>query len=232
MRLRQFWLGVRDELPLMLGVVPFGLIFGVVANAAHLPTLTSAAMSPIIFAGSSQLIFARLYGDGAPLLTIILTAAILNLRHVLYSASIAPYLQTFSRAWKTVLAYLLTDEAYAIVISHFERSGDPASFARQFKQWYFLGAGLTLWITWQLSTVLGVLVGGQIPESWGLDFSVPLTFIAIVVPALRDRSSAIAMLVSGALAVLLIAMPLRLNLVVASLAGVAVGLLIDQRRRA
>ena len=143
-RRREFLRGVLAEAPLMLGVMPFGLIFGVIVNAAHLPAIPAQSTSTIIFAGSSQFIFARLTGEGAPWITIILSAAIINLRHMLYSASIAPYLKPFGRGWKLLLAYLLTDEAYAIVINHFNQLPKGASLLKLHKQWYFLGAGLTL----------------------------------------------------------------------------------------
>jgi 4-azaleucine resistance transporter AzlC len=227
-RSREFLRGVRDIAPLLLGVVPFGLIFGVTVNAARMPAIAAQSTSPIIFAGSSQLVFARLFGEGAPWLTIIVTAAILNLRHMLYSASIAPYMRSFSRGWKLLCAYLLTDEAYAVAINHFNSLDSAQPLARQNKHWYFFGVGAALWLLWNISTALGIFVGGQIPESWALDFSVPLTFIAIVVPALRDRASIVAALTAGVVSVAAFAMPLKLSLVAATLLGIAAGLLVER----
>lgn len=227
-RARELVRGIVDIMPLMLGVVPFGFVFGVTVDAAALPPIPAQATSSIMFAGASQLIFARLFGESAPWITIVLTAAILNLRHLLYSASIAPYLQGFNRRWKALLAYLLTDEAYAIVINHFGKLGVSANLVRLHKQWYFLGAGATLWLCWQASTLLGIFAGGQIPASWALDFAVPLTFIAIVVPALKDRAGIAAALVAGLVAVVGNNLPLRLSLVVATLLGIAVGYALDR----
>jgi len=228
-RLREFTRGCLAELPMMLGVIPFGLIFGVAVNAAAMPAIPAQATSSIIFAGASQMIFARMFGEGAPLLTIIVTAAIINLRHVLYSASIAPYLQTFNRGWKFLLSYLLTDEAYAAAITHLDTLPKDAPFGRLFKQWYVFGAGITLWIGWQISTGVGIFVGGSIPPEWSLDFSLPLTFIAIVVPALRDRAGVAAAIASGIAAVALAAMPLKLGLVTATMLGIAVGMFIEAK---
>jgi 4-azaleucine resistance transporter AzlC len=227
-RFREFTRGVVDIAPLMLGVVPFGLIFGVTVNAAQLSAIPAQATSSIIFAGSSQLVFARLFGEGAPWLTIILTAAILNLRHVLYSASIAPFMRNFSRGWKWLCAYLLTDEAYAIAINHFNTLDSAAQLERLFKHWYFFGCGITLWMGWNISTAIGIFVGGQIPASWALDFSVPLTFIAIVVPALRDRASVAAAVTAGIVSIAAYAMPLKLGLVSATLAGIAAGVIVER----
>jgi len=228
-RAGEFLRGCAAELPMMLGVVPFGLIFGVAVNAAAMPAIPAQATSSVIFAGASQMIFARMFGEGAPLLTIVVTAAIINLRHVLYSASIAPYLQTFGRGWKFLLSYLLTDEAYAASIAHLDSLPKGAPLGQLFKQWYVFGAGITLWIGWQISTGVGIFVGGSIPPEWSLDFSLPLTFIAIVVPALRDRAGIAAAIVAGIAAVALASMPLKLGLVTATLLGIAIGMFFEAK---
>lgn len=227
---KAFWQGVLAVLPLELGVLPFGMIFGVTVNNAHMPALAAQATSTIIFAGSAQLIYARLFGSGAPWITLVLTAAILNLRHMLYSASIAPYMRSFDRRWKLLLAYLLTDEAYAVVISHFDKLGMDAPLLALRKHWFFFGAAVTLWLTWHLSTLIGIFVGGTIPESWSLDFAVPLTFIAIVVPALRDRAGGAAAITAGLVSVAAYSMPLKLSLVTATLLGIMAGVLVDRLR--
>lgn len=209
----------------MLGVVPFGLIYGVIVNNAQLSAALGQAMSTVIFAGSAQLITARLAGELAPALVIIATGAILNLRHLLYSASMAPHIRAASQPWRWLLAYLLTDEAYAVVIRRFEEK--PQTTLRQ-RCWYFLGVGLALWCTWHLSTATGIFLGAQIPAAWGLDFSVPLTFIALVVPALKDRSGGVVAACAGVAAVLLAGLPLKLGLLTAMLVGIAVGYILEQ----
>jgi 4-azaleucine resistance transporter AzlC len=225
-RQSEFFSGVKAVLPLELGVLPFGLIFGVTVHAASFPPIAAQATSTIIFAGSAQLITARLFGSGVPLLVIVLTSAIINLRHVLYSASIAPYFQSLNRKWKWLLAYLLTDEAYAISILHFEKL-ENANFIRMRKNWYFFGAGITLWVTWHLSTLIGVFIGGQIPASWGLDFAVPLTFIALVVPVLRERAGIAAAIVASVVSVVAFSMPYQLSLVTAALLGIFAGVAVE-----
>src|SRR5512135_530708 len=172
----EFTAGVKAELPILLGVLPFGLIYGVLASGAGLPASLAQAMSSIVFAGSAQFIAAQLIGAGAPALVLILTTLVVNLRHMLYSASVAPYIKHLRPRWKWLLAYLLTDEAYAVTILHYQESESALAH----KHWYFLGAGLALWSTWQLSTIVGVLAGAQVPESWALDFTLALTFIALV----------------------------------------------------
>jgi 4-azaleucine resistance transporter AzlC len=220
----EFFSGVKTVLPLMIGVLPFGMIYGILAIGAGLPPSTAQAMSAIIFAGSSQFIFAQLYALGIPSIINVLTVGVLNLRHGLYSASIAPYLQKLPNRWKWVLAYLLTDEAYAVTINHYQQDGNLRN-----KHWFYLGSGLTLWTTWQLSTAAGIFLGTSIPASWSLDFTLALTFIAIVVPALKDRSSIGAALSAGVAAVILFNLPLKLGLLAASLVGILVGLAIERR---
>lgn len=222
-----FLSGVRAELPILLGVVPFGMIYGVLAVEGGLSAVQAQSMSVIVFAGSAQFVMAQLFAAQTPLLVIIVTAGMLNLRHVLYSASIAPYLLHLRPLWRWGLAYLLTDEAYAVSVTNYQRGGDLA-----YKHWYFLGAGLALWTTWQVSTAVGILLGAQIPASWPLDFAVALTFIALVVPALEDRASVAAAIAAGVMAVIAYRMPLKLGLIVAGVVGILVGVGVETRLEA
>ena len=216
---KEFLTGFRDELPLLLGVMPFGMIYGILALAADLSTAEAQAMSVIVFAGSAQFMLVQLMAVGTPALVIIVTGFIINLRHALYSASIAPHIKYLSPLWKTLLSYLLTDEAYAIAITRYYKRD-----AGRHKHFYFLGAGLALWSSWQVSTAVGVFLGAQIPSSWSLDFTLALTFIAIVVPALKDRPSILAALSASITAVATISLPYKLNLIVAAIVGIVVGL--------
>jgi len=220
-----FWLGVRALLPLLLGVAPFGLIYGIVALQAGMPPLAAVLMSSIVFAGSAQFLLAQLIGSGAPALLMIGAVAVLNLRHALYSASVAPLLGHLSRPWKVLLAYLLTDEAYAAAIAHLM---DPAH--RAVRHWILLGSGLALWSGWQLSCLAGVLLGQSLPPDLPLDFALPLTFIAIVVPLIDGRARLAAALVAGAVAVVAAALPYKLGLFAAALAGLTAGVLLLPRQ--
>jgi len=218
--------GIKAELPILLGVSPFGMIYGVLALAAGLPAMLALAMSSVVFAGSAQFVGAQLIGAGAPGIVIVFTTFIVNLRHILYSASVAPHLAHLGPRWKCLLSYLLTDEVYAVAIMRFAQQPAPAPGA-SFPEWYFLGAGLAQWTIWQASTVVGIALGAEIPAGWTLDFAVALTFIALVVPALTDRPSAAAAVAAGIVAVLTAGWPYRLGLVVAALIGIAVGSLVE-----
>ena len=217
--------GSRDTLPLLPGAVPFGLIYGVAARAAGVPAWLAQAMSAVVFAGSAQFAVVQLVAVGAPAVILVLTGAVLNLRHLLYSASLAPELRPARSRWKALLAYLLTDEMYGVVSTRL-RAGLAAGDMR----WYALGSGLTLWIAWQLATLAGLLVGAQIPAAWSLDFAATLTFIALVVPLLRDRPSGLAASAAALVAALAVNVPLKLGLLLAMVVGVLAGLFAERGR--
>ncbi len=224
-RSHQFWRGVQNVTPILLGVFPFGMIYGVLARQSGLSIAASQAMSSIVFAGSAQFITAQLVSQAVPGLVVVLTIAVVNLRHALYSASVAGFVQHLNPGWKMLLSYFLTDEAYAVTITHYNREGSSGN-----QHWFFFGAGLGLWTCWQISTAIGVFLGAVIPASWSLDFTLPLTFIALVVPALNDRAGVAAALVGGVVAVIAFAMPYKLSIIVAALAGITAGLMVEGRK--
>jgi 4-azaleucine resistance transporter AzlC len=214
----EFFFGFRDELPILIGVIPFGLIFAILAQQAGLTAIEAQAMSLIVFAGSSQFMLVQLAGFKAPIAVMVATGFIINLRHLLYSASIAPYTKKLSFLWKVILSYLLTDEAYAVTISYFNKT------TKSTKHWYFLGAGIALWGSWQLSTWLGLLLGTQIPSNWSLDFTLALTFIALVMPMIQDRPSIFAAFSAGVISLMSVNFPYKLGLLVSALAGICIGI--------
>jgi predicted branched-subunit amino acid permease len=251
-RFSEFIGGVKAELPLLVGVLPFGTIFGVLALNAGMSRQAAQSMSWIVFAGSAQIVITQLVSVAAPAAVIVIAVFVVNLRHALYSASVAPYLRRLQAPWKWILAYLLTDEAYAVSILYFRRNdsieeerafqsgqamqsnpalNDLSASANpgNYRHYYLLGSGLALWVTWQTSTALGIFLGEAVPASWSLDFTLALTFIALVVPALKDRASLAAALAAGGTAVLAFNMPYKLGLMAAALAGILVGLLVEGR---
>ena len=212
------WAGVRDVSPLMLGIVPFALVAGIAAVDAGLGLAEAVGMSVIVFAGASQLAAFELLGSNAPLAVVIGTAAVINLRMVMYSASIAPYFADYGRRLRAGLAYVLTDQAYALSIAEYEENPERSRWR------YYLGAAASLWVVWQIGTVAGVVVGAGVPEAWGLTFAVPLVFLALLVPAMKDRPTTAAGVSAGAVAVVAAGLPLNLGLLVGAITGVAVGL--------
>lgn len=224
-RFNDFIRGVRDELPILLGVVPFGMIFGALAVHNGLSPFTAQSTSSIIFAGSAQFIAVQLMGAGASIAVVLMVVFVVNIRHALYSASVAPYIAHLRPAWKYMLAYFLTDEAYIVAITNYEKNGISDT-----RHWYFLGAGVTLWSSWQVSTLVGILVGGGIGENWPVGFALPLTFIALVIPGLKDRPSVAAAVTAGIVGLLTVAFPYKTGLLIAAFLGIAVGLILEKRR--
>lgn len=224
----EFWAGVRSQLPILLGVIPFGVIYGVLGIGAGLTPVVAQAMSSIVFAGSSQFIGAQMLKEGAPGWLIVVTAFVVNLRHLLYSASIQPYLRPLSGRWKAGLAYLLTDEAFATSIVRYQQPD-----ASPHKHWFFLGAALALWTSWQTSTLAGVVFGSaaRLPAEWGLDFTLALTFIGIVFASVRDRPALAAAVTAGLTAVAAADLPYKLGLMLAALVGISVGVALEERAR-
>jgi 4-azaleucine resistance transporter AzlC len=223
-RSTELWSGVRDEAPILLGVAPFGLVFGALALNSGMTVAAAQAMSSIVFAGSAQFISAQLIGAGASGLVIVMVVAVVNLRHALYSASIAPYVSALRPAWKLLLSYLLTDEAYAVAITGYRKRGSDGT-----RHWYFFGAGIALWTCWQMSTAVGIFLGALIPQDWPLAFMLPLTFVALVVPALEDRSTTIAAAVAAAVGLVAAGLPLKTGLLIAASAGIAAGMLSERK---
>ncbi|MFH2103941.1 MAG: AzlC family ABC transporter permease [Chloroflexota bacterium] len=213
--------GARAMTPILLGVVPFAMVTGVAAVSVGLTPVEAVGMSAIVYAGAAQLAVLQLMSSGGIWIVMVLTAWIINLRFTMYSASLAPYLQKLSLRWKGLYAYILSDQAFAVSISRFN-DDEPAH-----PQWFYFGAASSMWATWQVSTVAGVILGAQIPKSWGLDFAVPLTFMVLMFPALKDRLSVIAALVGGGVAVLAKGLPYNLGLVLAALMGIAAGLIAE-----
>ena len=218
---QDFIAGARDALPILLGVVPFAMICSVAAVSVGLTATEAIGMNFIVFAGASQLAVLQLMGDGAVWLVMILTAWVINLRFSMYSATLAPHLQREPLARKATFAYILSDQAFGVTMSHFanEMPANPA--------WYYYGAAAAVWATWNISAVIGALLGTLVPESWGLDFAFPLSFMALMFAALKDRPAVLAAVVGGLSAILARGLPYNLGLVLAALLGIGAGVLAE-----
>ena len=218
-----FFEGIRDMSPMLIGIVPFGMVCGVGAIAVGASPVAALAMSMIMFSGAAQIVAIQLLAADAPFAVIVLSCLVVSLRLIMYSAAIAPYLRHLDNRWRVILAYVLTDQAFAGTIQRFRDSDDLSGNAS-----YFLGTGVLLWGTWQVSTLIGILAGQIVPASWQLEFVVPLCFIAVLMPLLRDRISVLVFMVAAIAVVALDAMPLRLSMVCAGLLGIGAGVLADK----
>lgn len=218
--------GAKAISPVLLGIAPFALVCGVAAVNVGLSPLQAVGMSALLFAGTSQLAAIDLIGQHAAAPVVVLTIAIINVRLVMYSASIAPSFRGLPVRWRGAVSYLLTDHVYAFAIAMFD--GDRSVS----RKWYYLGLAAPVWIVWQISTVVGVVLGTTVPDQWGLEFVVPLTFLAILVPELKDGSGAAVAVLAGATAVAGAGLPMNLGLVGAATAGVLFGTVLDEVRGA
>ncbi|MES2818004.1 MAG: AzlC family ABC transporter permease [Pseudomonadota bacterium] len=213
--------GIRDSIPMIVGILPFGLIYGALASLAGLGLWAAVGMSLLVYAGSAQFIALSLLTAGSGAAVILLTTLIVNLRHVLYSAALQPYVGPLAQRWRLLLAFGLTDETFAVVQRRYLARGS-ADHGR----WYHAGVALALYLSWVGSSLAGVLFGQRVPNlaDWGLDFAMLATFIGIVVPALRNRPQIAAALVAAGVALLTQAWPYKLGLLAAAFAGIAAGL--------
>ena len=221
----QFLAAVKACLPVLPGVLAFGAICGVAMVAAGMPYSLAMLMSILVYAGNAQLAALQLLTSDSPLAIAILAALVINLRFFIYSLSMAPHLAAAGPRWRPLLSYLLTDNGYAMSLRGYERPLQAAD-----KVWYYLGCSAAIWITWQIGTLTGVLVGARIPADWHLEFSIVLTFLAIVAPTIRDRAVAAAACAAGITAVLAWPLPLRLGLLLAVAAGIGAGMLVENMR--
>ncbi|WP_271411031.1 AzlC family ABC transporter permease [Pseudomonas sp. Q1-7] len=227
-RISEFIRGARDIIPMIVGAIPFGIIFGTLASGAGLSAWQTLGMSLLVFAGSSQFIAITLLSGGAGAAVVLLTTFVVNLRHALYSATLQPFVRHLPTRWRMPLAFWLTDEAFAVVQHRYAEAD-----ASPHKHWYFLGAALAMYLNWQLCTLVGVLFGQAVPNlaAWGLDFAMLATFIGIVVPMLRNKPQVAAALVAGAVALTCQGLPYKLGLMVAALCGIVVGVVLERRYR-
>lgn len=229
--LAEFIRGGRDTLPLMLGAIPFGIIFGTLATSSGLSFSAAIAMSAIVYAGSAQFVALGLLSGGASLIVIALTTLVINFRHVLYSLSLALHIRSLSSIWKLFLAFGLADEVFVIAINRYN-SDDLSAH----KHWYFGGSAVFLYLNWQACTFIGLTLGQAIPdpESWSLDFAISITFIGMIVTYLRNTIMVASAVASGVVALIAHSLPNKLGLLIAVIAGITAGLigeLINSRLR-
>lgn len=219
-----FAAGSRAAIPLLFGVAPFGLITGVAMVASGISPLAAVSMSLVVFAGASMLAATQLLAGHAPLALVLLTVVFVNLRFMMYSASMRQHLAGLPLRWRLLAGGLVADNPYAVAIARFTEHPEMRG-----KLWYFLGVALPVWLAWQLAVLAGAVLGAGLPAAWQLEFAAPLAFIAMSVPLLRDRGMVAAALAAGVAVVLGHGLPLRLGLLLAALAGIAAGLALERR---
>lgn len=214
--------GMSAVMPLCIGDFPFSFIVGALSVSMGMSVWQSTAWSGIVIAGSAQMLALNMLKTGTSLGVIIFTTFIINLRHVLYSASLAGKIKESSFLRKCFMSYGLTDEVYATTVKEMDHGKSD-------KYLFYFSAMLTFWIIWVLADFLGAWIGSSFPDiqKYGLDFAMVAAFIAIVVPQVKSQACTVAALVASVSGVLLVVLPWSLGIVLASLFGVLAGLCVD-----
>ena len=215
--------GFYDVSPLLLPVVPFGIIFGAIGIELGFGPYITYATSIIIFSGASQIVFFQLLSNGASSLIAITSSSVVSTRHLLYGAVVAQYLSKLSLMWKIFLSYLLTDQAFAVSQEFFKKNSND-----EYKHYHLLGAGLTLWIVWQLTTVIGILLGSIVPDELGLSFTIPLTFLALLINYFRKIDHLIVIFLSGLSSILFYEAPLKSYIILSCVVSLFIIFLINK----
>ncbi len=232
--------GARTVFPLIVGAMPFGIIFGTLAQQSGLSFWGAMAFSLFVFAGSAQFVAVGLVAAGTAIPLIIFTTFVVNLRHMLYSASLVPYVRGLNAGWKVAIAFFLTDEAFAASIDRYQQPDTS-----DYKHWHYISAAVVMYSNWALFTWLGLTLGSLIPNAaaWGLDFAMVATFIGMVVPYITRWPSddgvrflrkalpspmVITVIVAGIVAAFAYPLPYQLGIMVAAVAGVMAGMLSDR----
>ncbi len=216
----EFINGAKATIPLIIGAIPFGIIFGTLAEPSGLSIWGAMAMSLFVFAGSSQFIAVGLLAAGVGPALIVATTFVVNLRHLLYATALVDKVSHLSQAWRAVLAFGLTDESFAAVNSRYLGRSDTIH-----AHWFFLGSIMAMYSNWQLCTWLGIGLGELFPDmtQWGLDFAMSVTFLGMVIPYLRNKPMWLAVISAAAFALVLRDLPHQLGLVIAALSGICIG---------
>ena len=220
-----FFEGAKDTFPLVVGAIPFGIIFGTLSATAGLSFGATMGMSLFVFAGSSQFVCVGLVTAGTAWPMIVLTTFVVNLRHMLYGATMVPFYKNLNPFWKMVLAFGLTDETFAVAISRYTQTDGVRG-----KQYYNLGSMVFMYTNWNMCTLIGLTAGKTFPgiSQWGLDFAMPATFIGIVIPYLVSKPMWASVVAAGTVSIMAGGLPHKLGLILAALAGVVVGLVCER----
>jgi predicted branched-subunit amino acid permease len=194
--------------------------------ASGIPPLAAMLMSLVVFAGASMVASAQLLSSGTPVLLVLLTTVFINLRFMMYSASLRLHFQHEALRWRLLFAYLIADNAYAVTLARYSDKEDAPG-----RREFFLGAGLAVWASWQVAVAAGIAIGAGVPAAWRLEFAAPLAFIAMTIPLLRDRAMVLAAIVAALTVIAAHALPFKLSIALAALAGIAAGMAAERSWR-
>lgn len=217
--------GARATMIALPGIVSWGIISGVAMIGAGLTPFAAMSMSVLVYAGASQLAALQLVGAGAPMALVVLAGFVINMRFTLFSLSMSQHLRGLPALKRALYSYSLSDNGYALAVTHFNNHPEDPK-----RHLYFAGSALTVWTGWQVGTLLGIALGAGVPRDWSLEFTIILTFIALVVPHIKDRAAVAAALTAGTVALLTAGWPFRTGLIASAAAAIAAGMLAERRK--
>ena len=192
--------------------------------ASGIAPAVAMLISVVVFAGASMVAAAQLLASGTPALLVVLTTLFINLRFMMYSASLRQHFAREPLGWRLLMAYLQADNVYGLTIMRYAEKPDTPG-----ERDFFMGAAIVVWLAWQLAVAAGILIGAGVPASWRLEFAAPLAFIAMTIPLLRDRAMVGAAIVAGLTVVAGNALPFKLAIPLAALAGIGAGLALERK---
>ncbi len=225
MQEKEFFSGWKTTLPFIFGSMPFGLAYGILGSQAGLSIGEIASMSIVVFAGSAQFMAVQMLSQGVGFGFIVFSTLLINMRHILMGLSLSVYLNKLRSPWLYLLSFLMCDEAYAVSINHYQKSGKS-----QGNPWFMFGAGFGMYIFWLTFSVIGGFLGSSIsdPLSWGLDFAMPATFLSILIPQIVSLRLLLVMLISGVSAVAAyILIPGKWYIIIATIIAAGAGVVME-----
>ena len=223
---KTFLRGMIDILPLIIPVIPFGIIFGAIGIELGFGPYLTYATSIIIFSGASQIAILQLLSAGASSLVAVTSSSVISTRHLLYGAVVSQHLNQLSIYWKIFLSYLLTDQAFAVSNEYFKKNTNNI-----FKHYHLVGSGFTLWFIWQLTTVLGIFLGSIVPDELGLAFTIPLTFLALLVNYLRNINHLVVIAISGISSLIFFDAPFKSYIIISSVIALVIAAILIKLKK-
>ncbi len=215
-----FAAGARAILPLAVGMLPFGLVYGAAVVDSSMTNWVGGIASTILLAGASQLAIVDLIDHGAPWTIVVGTALVINARFIMYSGALAPAFADYPKRWRLPLAHLMTDQVAVTSLLYNRKERDPTR-----RMAFYLGAGLTFAAAWGVGTWVGILVGGSVPDGLQLGFAIPLMFLSLLVPSIKDKPGLVAAVVGGGVTLLAQGAPFNTGLLIGAASGIAAGMM-------
>ena len=223
---KTFLRGMIDILPLIIPVIPFGIIFGAIGIELGFGPYLTYATSIIIFSGASQIVILQLLSAGASSLVAVTSSSVISTRHLLYGAVVSQHLNQLSIYWKIFLSYLLTDQAFAVSNEYFKKNTNNI-----FKHYHLVGSGFTLWFIWQFTTVVGIVLGSIVPDELGLIFTIPLTFLALLVNYLRNINHLVVITISGISSLIFFDAPFKSYIIISSVIALVIAAILIKLKK-